>query len=77
LRDAVGVEVAKVVVGQDDALDALLVALAVGAELDYNACDLGEEIVVVATALHEALAPYVTARGVVLPGAAWLVTARA
>jgi MoxR-like ATPase len=30
LRDAVGAEVAKVVVGQDDALDALLVALAVG-----------------------------------------------
>ncbi|MSR61390.1 MAG: methyltransferase domain-containing protein [Planctomycetes bacterium] len=30
-----------------------------------------------ATALRAALAPYVTARGVVIPGAAWIVTARA
>jgi MoxR-like ATPase len=30
LRDAVGAEVAKVVVGQDDALDAIVIALAVG-----------------------------------------------
>ncbi len=58
----------------EEAVSFLMVAGPAAAALKGATPETRERL---AVALHEALAPYVSARGVVLPGAAWIVTARA
>jgi SAM-dependent methyltransferase len=58
----------------DEAVSFLMVAGPAAAALKGATPEVRERL---AAALRDALAPYVAARGVVLPGAAWIVTARA